>query len=186
MRDHIIEKDLSYQDADVSDAKKEDMLNRCRELESARRYADSIVEMSQKTNLELIRQEAKELVKTMRSEAERIGVPVSAYGKSLSWAMWDIGKQNYFFTHQTENNPAYVIGDPLTSEAKRDEIINRQLGWEAHHAYRRDPDPEWKQKVSSDPRFVKALELLNKTPKADGQLSSRDLAELGKFLRQSA
>src|SRR5262249_34024534 len=135
-----------------------------------------------KTNLELIRQKAKELVETMMSEAERIGViPVSPYGKSRSWAMWDIGKQNYFFTHPTENNPAYVIGDPLTSETKRDEIINRQLGWEAYHAH-----PEWKQKALGDPRFLKAWELLNKAPKADGKLSSRDLAELGKLLRQSA
>src|SRR5262245_44787899 len=106
LRKQVIDTYLSYQDADVSVEKKRSMLHWARESKNAAKYADSIVQMPQRA-LEL---KARELVQTMRSEADRTGAP----------------KQN-----QTENNPAYVIGDPLTSEAKQDEIINRQLGWEA-------------------------------------------------------
>jgi len=185
LRSRVIDQDLSYQDAILPDEVKQRTLDWSRKDASARKYADSIVQLSQRANLETLRQTAKELVQIMSVEAARLGIPVSPYGKSNTWAMWDIGKQNYFFTHQAENNPAYEIGDPLTSDEKREEIINRHLGWEAYAAFRGNAAPEWKQTIASDRRFANALALLNKPPKQNGSLSSKDLAELGKLLREA-
>lgn len=184
LRDHVIEQDLSYQDAVLPEEVKQRTLDWSKKSESAQKYANSIVELSQRANLETIRQAGKEITQIMSAEATRLGIPVSSYGKSNTWAMWDIGKQNYFFTHQAENNPTYEIGDPLTSETKREEIINRHLGWEAYAAFRGNVAQEWRQKIMSDRKFSNALELLNKSPKQNNSLSSRDLAELGKILRE--
>ena len=184
LRGRVIDQDLAYQDATLPEEVKQRMLDWSRKSESAQKYADSIVQLSQRANLETLRETAKGLVQTMSTEAARLGIPVSPYGTSNTWAMWDIGKQNYFFTHQAENDPSYEIGDPLTSEAKREEIINRHLGWEAYAAFRGNAAPEWKQKIMSDREFANALELLNKPPKQNNSLSSKDLAELGKILRE--
>lgn len=185
LRSHVIDQDLAYQDAILPEEVKQRTLDWSRKSESTRKYADSIVQLSQRANLETLRQTARELVQTMSAEAARLGIPLSPYGRSNTWAMWDIGKQNYFFTHQAENNPAYEIGDPLTSEKKREEIINRHLGWEAYATFRGDATPEWKQKIMSDRKFANVLELLNRPPKQNNTLSSRDLAELGKTLREA-
>src|SRR3989344_1497403 len=185
LRSRIIEQDLAYQDAALPEEMKQRMLDWSKKSESAQKYADSIVQLSQRANLETIRRVAKELTQTMSTEAARLGIPVSPYGKSNTWAMWDIGKQNYFFTHQTENDPSYEIGDPLTSEAKREEIINRHLGWEAYAAFRSNAAPEWKQKIMGDRKFANAVELLNRPPKQNNTLSSKDLAELGSILRET-
>lgn len=185
LRSRIIDQDLAYQDAILSEEVKQQTLDWSRNSESARRYADSIAQLSQRTNLEMLRQIARELVQRMGTEATRLGIPVSPYGGSNTWAMWDIGKQNYFFTHPAENNPAYEIGDPLTSKAKQAEIINRHLGWEAYAVFHGNVVPEWKQKIMSDSKFADALKLLNKPPKQNNTLSSKDLAELGKILREA-
>lgn len=184
LRASVIKDDLSYQDAILSEEVKKQSLDWSKESESAQKYADSILQLSQRVSLERLRQLARELVLTMNAEATRLGIPVSPYGKSITWAMWDIGKQNYFFTHQAENDPAYKIGDPLTSDEKHEEIINRHLGWEAYLTFHNDVMLEWKQKIMNDPNFSDALELLNKPPKQNYTLSSKELAELGKILRE--
>lgn len=180
----VIDEDLAYQDLALPVEAKKQMLDWSRQSESAQKYAGSIVELSQRASLEAVRDIAKELVRKMAEEASRLGIPVSPYGKSNTWAMWDMGKQNYFFTHQTENNQKYEIGDPLASEEKREEIINRHLGWEAYTAFRSNATQEWKQRIANDRRFVRALDLLNKEPKPNSSLSSKDLEELGKILRE--
>jgi len=184
LRRLVIDQDLSYQDATLPEEVKKQALDWSRSSSSAQKYAGSIVQLLQRVNLEILRQTAKEITQTMSAEAKRLSIPLSPYGRSNSWAMWDIGKQNYFFTHQTENDPNYEIGDPLTSETKREEIINRHLGWEAYAVFHNNTDPKWRQKIVSDRNFSGALELLNKQPKQNGSLSSKDLAELGKILRE--
>lgn len=184
LRGQVIEQDLAYQDADLPEEVKRQTLESSMRSESARKYADAIVQLSKKENLGTIRESARELVQTLSTELDRLGIPPSPYAKSNTWAMWDIGKQYYFFTHQSENDPAYEIGDPLTSDKKREEIVNRHLGWEAHVAFQ--ANAEWKNKIVSDGKFAKALPLLNKPPKQNSDtLSSKDLAELGKALREA-
>ena len=180
VRDHILEKDLSYQDAQLPDEAKAKMLEYNKTFESLVSMQKFCEQFSKKSNLEAIRKQAKTLQEKMLTEAKRVGIPVSPYGMSKSWAMWDIGKQYYLFTHPDESGEEYEIDDPTTSLKKQEEIVNRQLGWEAYRAFK---NPDWQKRVSSDPHFSKALVLLNKVPKSNGQLRSKDLAELGALLR---
>lgn len=182
-REQMIESDLAYQDAQLSDDVKRRMLDWSRTSESAQRYADSLLQLSQRENLEAIRNLARKILDTMVSEAARIGIPLTVYGKSMTWAMWDIGKQYHFFTHPDQIEPGYEeTGNPLESQTKQDEIINRHLGWEAYAAFSTNAQG-WKEKVARDPKFAPALELLNKPPKQNNTLSSKDLADLGAALR---
>ncbi len=175
----VLEQDLSYQDIEMPEDQKRSMLDWSRSSDSAKKYAESLGTAANTEGLEGVRRTARVLLDTMLSEANRLGIPVSPFGKSISWAMWDIGKQHHFFTHQEENNPGYEIGNPLESSEKKDEIVNRHLGWEAYAAHKADPSAAWAQ---SKPAGV--LELLGKTPKENNTLSSRDLAELGDLLRK--
>jgi len=106
LRNQVIDQDLSYQDAILSEGVKRQALEWSRNSESAQKYADSLMQLSQRINLNKLRAIARELVEVMNTEAARIGIPVTPYGRSNTWAMWDIGKQNYFFMHQEENDPA--------------------------------------------------------------------------------
>ena len=182
LKENIISSDLSYQDADIPEQRKAGMLKWSKESPSASRYAESIVTLAQGTSLNEIRGKAEELKNQLLKIASTIGVPVSAEAQSLSWAMWDIGKQYYYFIHQNEADPKYEIAEPLESKEKQEEIVNRHLGYEAYRAF--NSNSEWKKKIEKDNRFTRALELLNKKPKQDGQLSSYDFAELGKRLRE--
>jgi hypothetical protein len=183
MTNHILDKDLAYQDAELPDEQKEQMLNWSRSSESAKKYAESIANASTVGGLETVRNTARQMRDTMMSEATRLGIPISPHGKSTSWAMWDTGKQYHFFTHQEESGQGYEIGNPLESGSKREEIVNRHLGWEAYAAFQNNP--EYRASVTGNPEYTDALELFNKAPKStNGTLSSKDLAELGKALRR--
>ncbi|MGE5541078.1 MAG: hypothetical protein ACM3TU_02220 [Bacillota bacterium] len=177
----IVETDLSYQDADIPEEQKRGILQEQRGATKGKRYAESLVLASETGGLEAIRSLADGMRTTMLSEAARLGIPVSPYGRSKSWAMWDIGKQYHFFSNPDQNDPRYEIGNPLESESKQEEMINRHLGWEAYTAYL--TNEEFRNRVVSDPAFKPALDLFNKPPKERGTLSSYDLAELGKVLR---
>lgn len=189
----LIRNSLSYQDVALSPdpAKdrelKESTLKWSQNSESAKKYAASLRELAETRTLQLFEVEtaARGLQLVMLNEAERLGIPLTQYGKSITWAMWDIGKQ-FYFTKQEHREEQIASGygepaNPLESKAKQDEIINRHLGWEAYAAF--NANAEWKAQVMQDPRFAPALEFLNKPPKQNNTLSSKDLADLGKALR---
>jgi len=183
IRDHIVTSYLSYQDAELPDEAKRQMLEWSKSEESPKKYAEAIEQMAQKESLNGVQEKARGLTQKMLAEAKKIGLPVSPYGKSNSWAMWDLGKQFWYFTHQDQADPKYEIEDPLLSEKKQEEIINRHIGWEAYAVFNSSKTTEWKSRIMHDQRSKKALELLNKRPNAKRTLSSKDLADLGILLR---
>lgn len=181
LKKSIIE-DLSYQDVDVPLDIKQQMLEDTMASESANKYAESLAELSEHIGgFESVGVVADKLVEKMSAEAERLGIPVSPFGKSRTWAIWDMGKQYYYFTHPNENDSKYPIGDPF-SEAKSEEIVNRHLGWEAYGAYNQNEQKEFLEKIPADKR-LSILGLLKRRPKDNGTLSSKELAELGALLR---
>ncbi|MES2225582.1 MAG: hypothetical protein V4480_02120 [Patescibacteria group bacterium] len=183
IREQIVKTDLAYQDAELPEELKKQTLEWSRSSESANRYAESVARAGAIGGIESVRKVAAEIRDTMLSEATRLGIPVTPYGQSASWAMWDIGKQYHFFSHPDENNPEYEIGNPLESEEKREEILNRHLGWEAYEAFQNDP--AYKVRVMGSPEYRKVESLFTKPPKTShGTLNSKDLAELGKLLRE--
>lgn len=181
LKKSIIE-DLSYQDVDVPIEIKQKMLEDTLTSESANKYAESLAELSEYVGgFESVRAVSGKLVEKMSVEAKRLGILISPFGKSRTWAIWDMGKQYYYFTHPDENDSKYAIGDPF-SEAKSEEIVNRHLGWEAYGAYNQNGQKEFLEKIPADKR-PSILVLLERKPKDNGTLSSKELAELGALLR---
>jgi hypothetical protein len=182
IKDQIMQRDFSYQDAELPEELKQQILEQTRSAEGAKKYSEALANASARGGIESVRNTAREMRDTMLVEANRLGIPVSPYGRSMTWAMWDIAKQSYFLAHPNENDPKYAIGNPLESESKREEIIDRHIGWEAYAAFKQFP--EYRDRITNDPKKAQALEFFKKSPKAtSGSLSSSELAELGKLLR---
>jgi len=183
IKSDILEHDLAYQDVELPEQTKIAMLEWSKGSTSASKYAESLEQMSGNESLERLRQLADIIKGEMITAAKKIGLPISVYGKSKSWAMWDLGKQFYYFLHPEQSGVKYEIANPLSSEKKQREIVDRHLGWEAYAAFNSPESVEWRNTISADPKFSKAIEILNKKPKENKTLSSFDLAALGALLR---
>ena len=183
LTNRIVAQYLSYSDAELPEEAKQEMLDWSLSSESANTYARAIANAANEGGLESVRNLAKNLRDTMLAEASRLNIPISPHGKSSSWAMWDIGKQYYFFSHQNENDSRYGLGNPIDSELKKEEIINRHLGWEAYAAFQ--SNLEYRNRIINNISVAPTLKFFNTSPKENGTLSSYELAELGKLLRAS-
>ena len=191
-RDQFIASSMAYQDDDAGlpEDTKRRALDWAINSDSAKRYADALLQLAAEQRLEEIRRRATEMRDTMLKEATRLGISSSPYGKSATWAMWDIGKQYYFASHpefhQDQISHGYEIGNPMESKTKQEEIIARHLGWEAYAEFNNPKSTAaWKQEVREGGKYAKARALLAAKPKENNTLSSRDLAELGKLLREA-
>lgn len=182
IRNHIAERYLSYQDAELPEDTKAKMLEWSKTQDNPKKYAEAIEQMAHKENLDQLQKRAGALRDKMLEQSKKLGIPVSHHGKSISWVMWDLGKQYRYFIHPEESGEGYEIDNPLTSEKKQQEIINRHLGWEAYAAFNSPQNPDFRNRITADSRFTKALDLLRKSPKENRTLSSKDLAELGAVL----
>lgn len=193
-KDIIIEKYLSYQDATKEEHIREARIRSVKEgesSESAAKYAEAIMEMSKKVGF----QELMRLVNGSKEECadvfEKLGLELSPYNvaQSNSWAMWDLGKQYYFFTHPDKNDPRYKLSNPLESEEKIEEIIDRHIGHEFMSSYwhnsnkvnilERMPGVD-AQKIAELRSFIEEQTDENGGPK---RVSSDKLAELGALIK---
>ena len=115
-----------------------------------------------------------------------LGVPVSPYGKSDSWAYWDLGKQQFYYEQnkdsETEEGNPYRYAPALE---KLDEMSDRHIGWEFYHAPAEAREKAFKS-IEDSYYLAQVFEVLQNNPKADGQLASHEYAELGKVLREYA
>lgn len=201
----VLVSDLAYQDAAASEEIKNRRLEWVKSSENAGLYANAIAELAHEPgqSIEVVRDNARDLVTEVVAVATRLGIPVSPETRSLSWAMWDTGKQYAYYEtwkfghhggRDTYTYP-YQAENPLTSEHKRKEMANRQLGWEAYKQYRFE-NSQWKtslMKLRSEQEkkddWLKVtqidviLMLLNQPPKTNGTLSSYHLAQLGSVVR---
>jgi len=182
IRDMVIEQYLSYQDAALPTETKQSSLEFSRKSPSASAYAETLLEMTGKYNLYKVEQAAKGMVKECDEVLTQLGILPTPYSKSKTWAMWDIGKQYYYFTHPEKADAGYTLGDPLESDEKRQEIVNRHIGWEAFAAFTKRGNKDFIRHVPKERRET-ALEYLGRVPKENGTLSSKELAELGALLR---
>ena len=75
------------------------------------------------------------IAKAMREEFSRamgaIGEKPSSFGKSQSWALWEIGKQSFMHENPDQSSNKYRLADPLTDTQVRREGVQRMVGWEA-------------------------------------------------------
>lgn len=178
--DGIIANYLAYQDTNLPEDKKAEIRTQSLASKSAHTYAQSLLGASKKYEIKSVEDLAHEIRETMLSEAVRLGISVSSYGQSITWAMWDLGKQYYYFQNPDKNTDGYALGNPFEQHEKQDEIINRHLGWEA---YNRKEDGS----LNVDPLIITEPieQFLSMPPKSNGTLSSKSLAQLGEMLRKS-
>ncbi len=181
-KEDVVSKYLSYQDTDVSADEKKAMLEYTLNPDkSGLKYAESLQEILVNNPKERVEGVASHMVTEAKDILKKLGVPGSTYLGSKTWAMWDIGKQYHYFTHPDEADKKYSIADPFKSPEKIKEIIDRHVGWEAYHT----KDKKFAERFRKNPAYNKLQELLSKAPKSNnGDLSSKDLAELGSVIRK--
>jgi hypothetical protein len=178
---------LSYQDAELSPEQKERTIEANRQSKSALLYANSLGALETKHSLQEIESKAVSMIEECSDILHKIDIQGSPYLTSMTWPMWDMSKQFYYWLEldKSDNTTKYTKGDPLVDKEKTEEIVNRHVGWEAYESY--------KKKERLFVNFVMGLPmdvrkqiqaLLNKKSKENGTLSSYDLAILGEFLRE--
>ncbi len=178
----IVRKKLSYQDADLPPEQLEAMLRDAESREMAEKYAHHLNKLPER--------EVERVLPGIKGQTKKVldvlDVPISPYGKSDSWAYWDLGKQQFYY--EQNKNPAPEENNPYRyapALEKVDEISDRHIGWEFYHA-----PAETREKAFEsieDPYYLaRVFEVLQNDPKADGQLPSHEYAELGKILREYA
>ena len=172
---------LSYQDADLPPEQLKAMLLDAEGRETATKYAHHLNQLTKESEWAIprVKQQAKKVL-------DILGIPISPYGKSDSWAYWDLGKQQYYYEQNKYSEPKE--DDPYTyapAVEKLDEISDRHVGWEFYHAPQEVREQAFQ--AIEDPYYLaRTFEVLQNDPKADGQLASYEYAELGKVLREYA
>jgi len=73
----------------------------------------------------------EKLRKEMEDAARAAGIAISKWGKSESWAAWDIGKQLHMEKNPRESSDRYRLANPLNDAQLQKEIVQRHLAWEA-------------------------------------------------------
>lgn len=173
---------LSYQDADLSPEQLEAILRYAEGREMTENYANHLNQLP--------KQEIDRVLPRIKGQTKKVldvlGVPVSPYGKSDSWAYWDLGKQQYYYAQTRDSEPQE--GNPYTyapALEKVDEISDRHIGWEFYHAPAETREKAF-ESIEDSYYLARVFEVLQNDPKADGQLPSHEYAELGKVLREYA
>ncbi len=182
VRERVMEAQLGYQDANISDDAKKDALQFVRSSESGQKYANALIEMTSKRNLSEYAQVAQQMVAECKAVLDQLGIVPTPYCESKTWGMWDIAKQYHFLLHPEQADTSYTVADPIEDSTKHAEIVNRHIGWEAFAAHQHG-DTDFVQRIPQANR-EKAIEYLRRAPKREnGSLSSKELAELGALIR---
>jgi hypothetical protein len=176
----ILGQDFTYLDIDLPEELRREVFEEA--LASEYSYVDAKALAERPESIEAIRNKAREIRDLMVSEAHRLEIPITEFSKSTSWVMTELGAHSYRFS-KMDDNAKEKAGDPLKSEEIKDKIINSQLGWEAHYAFKNLP--EYAQKVATDPKYAGILPALSRTPSEDERLSFvNELRLLGESLRK--
>lgn len=102
------------------------------------------------------------------------------FSESKSWSLWDIAKQFHYFKNHGAEPTEYHLGNPLLDTQVQDEMVYRHFGWELYQKWQVPAEREIIENlIASAPNPTEIEALLDKTPKENNTLSSKDLAELG-------
>src|SRR4030042_879965 len=167
---------LSFQDVDLEKETKEWILSQNLSSGNAKKYADSLMELAEKYNLENIKEKAGELVASTSDLLKKIGIKPSEFARSQTWAIWDMAKQQFYLSHPDKVDSKYSIEDPMSSKNKQLEISDRHLGWEVYAAYQ-SGNHSFLNKLKDRNIRAEIEDYLLKPSKDNGTLSSRDLAD---------
>lgn len=179
----VIQEYLSYQDIeDLSEEDKKRILSDTQEMDSAHAYARSLEDILKTFDREEIAQIVSDMKSQCSNALEQLGVPVSSFGESDTWAYWDIAKQHQHFVNEKPDQTEYAHAE-WNDPSKIQEIIDRHIGWE----FFRYIGEQGVEKVSflvTDPvAQQEIMKMLQLPKKEDGQLRSLQYAGLGNQLR---
>lgn len=174
---------LSYADAPVSSEEKERMLAFTRESGSAQKYAESLRHLAERRNLSELDGIGRKMIEEVKKVLAKLGLKMSAYGESRTWALWDIAKQEYFAEHSDENDGAYKVGGIFELPEKKEEIVNRHTGWEVYKAHS-GGERAFLERLRGEGK-EEIMGLLAHEPKENGTLSSYELARLGELIKRA-
>ena len=153
--------------------------------DNERKYSSTLNQMLRDDKQEKVNGVAEELHAEFIKLIKSVGLAPEIFSMSKSWVYWDLAKQSYMDQHPRESGIGYYLGDPLTNAEVRRDIVDRHFGWDIY--------AKWKQSSQSKTKIVELLQsvgnserirqMLDKEPKSNGTLSSKDLTELGRLLR---
>ena len=99
-----------------------------------RKYVDALINMAEQYGKDAVLQTAENIRNACFEELDRLGLQPSKFGRSITWALWDMAKQRRLFEYPTESHPDYELGNPMADDewgAKiRQVIADRHVGWE--------------------------------------------------------
>lgn len=177
-RTELVRKYLMYKDINPDwDSSEEES------KENAQSYGAALEEMIADPSYETAHRKIR---RTFDALMKKSGLETSRVGKSESWIHWDLAKQYHFFKNPDKAMAGYDIGNPLTDRKIAQQISDRHFGWELY-----TKGNAGKQEFEMSKALEDALEipevkkLFKKKPKENGTLSSKDLAELGRLVRES-
>jgi pyridoxine 4-dehydrogenase len=171
--DDVVTTFLAYQDRPGAlPSDRQDTLHR----EHSRDYAEGLRGLVHLHGPYIVSKAVMKLLRDCHEIVRRVAIDVSPYGKSISWACWDLGKQFHFVQNPRLADARYTIADPVLVWPKFQEICDRHIGWEVfeHPANVRD-----KHALSADSE----IQVLIKKGTDARRLSSFDLARLGLLVR---
>lgn len=121
--------------------------------ESGRKYATAL----SKEDPAKIEAVAQKLQAEFEAAMNSIGANISKWGKSQSWAKWDIGKQLYMNANPDESNSNYRLANPLEDAQLQKEMVQRMVGWEITGGGK---DPDTGKSIPSSALTAKGAEAL--------------------------
>ncbi len=155
---------------------------------SAKKYSEALVKLSELYDGNEVLYLATQLRDGFLGDAKELGLEPSLYGKSQSWALWDIAKQYYLSEHPEESNAdLYELGNPFNPSRKYDkirgQIVYRHLGWEYERALK---DPDFKPTPLDTGTSELITRLIAEGERNEtGQLSSYVLSDIGEALART-
>lgn len=178
---------FTYKDShELSDEEKEIIEMNTLKSESAKRYANIIFKLEKENKLEEVKRVSKEIFAKTITKLNEYEVEPLPFTYSLSWAIWDIVKQIYYLENPQETTDKYILENPLESEEKQQEIIDRHIGWEVYTQMCSENLNNFLNKIR-DPVFGKRVinVMIDKTNDGDKRMPSYKLSELGKNVRMA-
>ena len=167
---------LSYADV-ISGQQAREYQEKLQNNPTAKEYIDQLIQVSEgigKSNLLL---SAANIRKIMLEEAERIGLPVSARGQSISWALWAIARESYLGEKSSAS-----LDDEEDGTSVSVKISFGHLGLEGERAYKEKGDLDFLN-IDSEKRKKAVDTILNGSKNKKGNLKRNELERLGILLR---
>ncbi len=126
-----LRKYLSFSDSKLSDEEKTEIYNRNYDSPQAWKYAQALAQIAAEPEGQArLNAKAEEMKDKCLRTLQRANITATEYSKSQSWAMWDLGRQEYYRTHpddeeeRREQSPA----DEVTPEAAYQLAVDQQVG----------------------------------------------------------